>query len=1071
MKRILFVLALTLGVVFACSGAFGVASAAAWTPQTSGSTSHLAGVSFPDALHGWAVGGAGTILATSDGGAHWTPQPVDPSSWLSGVSFADASHGWAVGTGEGGAIILATGDGGAHWTAQTAGEPGSAGCEANLSGVCFPDPSHGWAVGGSSTYGGTILATSDGGAHWTVQATGANFGLSAASFPDASHGWAVGMGDTILATINGGETWTEQYFRPGDVLYGVFFLDALHGWAVGGAGPGLGTILATSNGGATWTDQTTDARPLLRGVFFLDASHGWAVGESGTILATSDGGAHWTPQTSGTTNGLSAVSFPNAVHGWAVGDFGTIVATTAGGSPFFSVSPIEPAEHMWGEEWAPDSEVMIEIDDPDTAAAVDFSMPAGTDENGRFELFEIPFDIKAGHVVTVSQGATVKTHVVIDLMVTLMDPVADTVSGIGKPNTETVVHIPDELHPPEGSQRIVTSDSEGAWTADFSVPGADGSPALDVRPGMMTYTYQADEDGDQTQIDYRLPAPTFEVHRGAGGALVYFKGWTAGETLTLTIDDPATEDSPDYEATVVAEEYQWPDDGFGIGVDYDVKPGDVVTVTGETAAKSHTVTDIAVTAVDTRTDLVRGTAAPGIELQVYADAPGAFRWTSAAGGGAWVVDFSVSDDPEQAALDIVPGTRGGAEQFDADGDSTVYDWEVPRPEGWQHNPATSHDYLFVEDGVSWAEAEAHAVSLGGHLVTINDKAENDWLIATLGTDYWIGLNDMAVEGAWVWANGQPVTFAGWLSGEPNDYLGEDAAMIENRPPIGWNDVPDDSWAPFVVEASSDVTPPTIVLSPALYDGVTYGVSLLGQPLDFSVVDEIGGSGASINGSASVLVPGNPTPQTIPLTWTTNANGSTSASGTLPTDVAGTYTLTLSGQDKAGNPVTRTLSCSVAGIVSPIAGLEGLPKDESGTPLLDLPTFTPRTSLTLSFTLLDSAGKPVKGAKPRLSVWDTATGTERFEAKEPFQTKGKDKGTYAFKWFPTQINWESSWLHEYRDMQLIITFFDKKKGALVAATVQQGQDDGLVATPIPVAGALAATSSAPSTTSSKIKVRW
>ena len=271
----------------------------------------------------------------------------------------------------------------------------------------------------------------------------------------------------------------------------------------------------------------------------------------------------------------------STVYDWAVPD------------PFFSVSPIEPAEHMWGEEWATDSEVLIEIDDPDTAEPVDFSMTAGTDGNGRFELFDIPFDIEAGHIVTVSQGATVKTHVVIDLTVTQMDPVADTVSGIGKPDTETVVNMWDDPAG-EGSQRIVMSDGSGAWTADFSVPGADGSPAFDIRPGMMTYTYQADEDRDQTQIDHALPLRSFEVWRGTWDG-VFFKDWTAGETLVLTIDDPTTPESPDYETSVVAEEPEEGSDGFGMGIDYQVRPGDVVTVTDGATTKSHTVTDVAVT--------------------------------------------------------------------------------------------------------------------------------------------------------------------------------------------------------------------------------------------------------------------------------------------------------------------------------------------------------------------------------------------------------------------------------------------------------------------------------------------
>ena len=36
-------------------------------------------------------------------------------------------------------------------------------------------------------------------------------------------------------------------------------------------------------------------------------------------------------------------------------------------------------------------------------------------------------------------------------------------------------------------------------------------------------------------------------------------------------------------------------------------------------------------------------------------------------------------------------------------------------------------YVFVE-GPSWEEAEANAVNLGGHLVTINDENENNWIV-------------------------------------------------------------------------------------------------------------------------------------------------------------------------------------------------------------------------------------------------------------------------------------------------------------------------------------------------------
>ena len=93
-------------------------------------------------------------------------------------------------------------------------------------------------------------------------------------------------------------------------------------------------------------------------------------------------------------------------------------------------------------------------------------------------------------------------------------------------------------------------------------------------------------------------------------------------------------------------------------------------------------------------------------------------------------------------------------------------------------------YVIVQ-GPSWEEAEANAVKLGGHLVTINDAAENEWLSTTYGkqTDIlWIGYSDRISEGSWKWSDNDKSSYTNWNPFhnpvEPNGGAGENyAAMI------------------------------------------------------------------------------------------------------------------------------------------------------------------------------------------------------------------------------------------------------------------------------------------------------
>jgi Lectin C-type domain len=117
------------------------------------------------------------------------------------------------------------------------------------------------------------------------------------------------------------------------------------------------------------------------------------------------------------------------------------------------------------------------------------------------------------------------------------------------------------------------------------------------------------------------------------------------------------------------------------------------------------------------------------------------------------------------------------------------------------NPANGHTYYLLNQN-TWTASEAEAITLGGHLATINNAAENQWIFNTFPQltgvtqpELWIGFNDLAVEGQFTWTSGEPVTFTFWFPGEPNNTLGlEDYTVIRNplaAPPMGsWNDLPD-----------------------------------------------------------------------------------------------------------------------------------------------------------------------------------------------------------------------------------------------------------------------------------------
>ena len=115
-----------------------------------------------------------------------------------------------------------------------------------------------------------------------------------------------------------------------------------------------------------------------------------------------------------------------------------------------------------------------------------------------------------------------------------------------------------------------------------------------------------------------------------------------------------------------------------------------------------------------------------------------------------------------------------------------------------------HYYMLTDTPSNWLEAQAEAVALGGHLVSINDSQEQAFIVATFlsgnanNNTYWTGLTDRDSEGTFVWVTGEPVNYTNWNPGEPNNSgSDEDYGVINWHFPVGssdavlgdWNDVP------------------------------------------------------------------------------------------------------------------------------------------------------------------------------------------------------------------------------------------------------------------------------------------
>lgn len=124
-----------------------------------------------------------------------------------------------------------------------------------------------------------------------------------------------------------------------------------------------------------------------------------------------------------------------------------------------------------------------------------------------------------------------------------------------------------------------------------------------------------------------------------------------------------------------------------------------------------------------------------------------------------------------------------------------------------------HAYLLCDDGLSWEDARDDCLDHGYDLITVNDAREDLALIVAsvglLSGSTWIGLNDQAREGTFVWESGSDATFRDWGLLQPDDGLifGSEDCVAISVPLVGvvaqWYDEDCDMRADYVCEASCE----------------------------------------------------------------------------------------------------------------------------------------------------------------------------------------------------------------------------------------------------------------------------
>ncbi len=172
-------------------------------------------------------------------------------------------------------------------------------------------------------------------------------------------------------------------------------------------------------------------------------------------------------------------------------------------------------------------------------------------------------------------------------------------------------------------------------------------------------------------------------------------------------------------------------------------------------------------------------------------------------------------------------------------------------------------YFYNPISQTGSAAEAWAQNYGANLISVQSAPENSCIISELnangfGGTIWIGFNDEANEGNFVWYDQSSVIYTNWSGGEPNNSGNEDCTQI--YPNGSWNDLPcTSSGSKSVIEVNlcpvTTITPSATTVCAGQSVNLPVSTYLGSSPYTYSWTSNIGGfvstsSGPTVTPSAT-----------------------------------------------------------------------------------------------------------------------------------------------------------------------------------------------------------------------------